>query len=737
MIFALVPLLLAFQAPSPEGPLAETAGADLAGTRAHYLRVETELLGRDVSHLSPELRAARIDVLEEFRRYRQAQDFTRWHEPGVRVPVFVDADGRHCAVANLLRYTGESELVARVARDANHAWVANLAGDADFESWLSRTGLTFEEAARIQGPAVPVGAFGPNVSTAGPGEVPTSIPTGWESPSGSGSGTGPNTPAPTSPDTPAPSPRTPVPSPGTPGAGPGAPVTGPGSDVPPTYADTPFNDWMLWWEFNKLQWFDLRPLAAGPISGDGLGADPLVVARNAARPLLRAELHSPNASVRAAAAVAYGRAAGARAIEDLKPLLEDPARQVRLAALAGLAASASEQGVHALLEVVGAKDDPGHGLRAAAVVALGAARAEGFGKGVESLLPALLRDHGDDEAFALLTLPRLAAEARVDAEAKTRSGLFLKRGERSREAPAVRARATGALRGVKQADLLPRLLDAVGGRSLEQRRAAALTLGSVEGAREPLMTAFELEKEPLARGFLLTSIGRQGGEQARDFIAHQLEHGPRAVRPWAALALGILADEDEDDEARRILREAYGDEKNRASRGAYLLALGIARDDQAEELLVEALDAGDASTRSYAAQALGRVGGPVSHEALRRALLTEVTPITRSAMAQALAQRGDDVDAGILLEELTRASDPIVRMQLAVAVGSHGSPAAVEGLLERLEQRRLTGEARAAAISGLAIALSGRERLTLADASADSNHTVFPGWFVEVLQQPL
>jgi HEAT repeat protein len=672
------------------GPANRESAQDDAFQRAqaHYLLVAEELAAADHPGLSPEVAGRRGELLQELLRYRAAGDFTRNPEAGVRQPLFVDAAGNHCAVANLLRFTGETELVARVAAASNDAFIADLSGDAAFRTWLGRVGLTFDEAARIQFPALPHG-----------------------------------------------------PSPATPTGNPFSnPLTGGSLGNSMTAAGEAFTDWGIWWEFNKLEWMRPRPLGLGaPWTGDGprAGEEPLAVARRAARAQLAQELTSTSASVRASAALAYARAAGAEALPELERLLGDPAREVRLAALFGCAATGSEEGVHALLGIVASDEEPGPDLRAAAVVALGAACAEGHGAGVAGMLPSLLRERGDDEAYALFVLPALAPGDELLAEAKRASGLFDGRRSDPDGAEMVVQRATGALsRGPAQEVLTP-LLHAAGGHDAEVRRAAALALGEVDGALAPLMSAYEGESEPLARGFALLAIGRQGGEAARGFLARELAQGPSQARPWCALALGILAERDGDAEACAALRKGYAREKNRTSRGAYLLALGIARDRGAQELLIDALAASDSATRSYAAQGLGLLAVPAGREALRASLAVEGTPLVRTAMAQALALHGDPRDAGLLLSELRSVQSPLLRAQVAAALGFHGSSAAVDGLLASLRRSDLSGESRAAAVAALAVGLSGRDRMTLGAASAWSNYAAFPGWFLEALQQPL
>ncbi|MDI1429144.1 hypothetical protein [Polyangium sorediatum] len=118
---------------------------------AHFRAVLAELRARDTSHLSPDQRAARAGLIAELQRYARTGRFPRNLDfPGIRMPYFVDAFGTRCAMAHLIEATGEADLVARVARSANNAFVREIEGDAVLRAWLDRAGLTAAEAARIQ-----------------------------------------------------------------------------------------------------------------------------------------------------------------------------------------------------------------------------------------------------------------------------------------------------------------------------------------------------------------------------------------------------------------------------------------------------------------------------------------------------------------------------------------------------------------------------------------------------------
>src|SRR5262245_58636680 len=119
---------------------------------AHYRRVEQELRGASPA-LDAQRADARAQVIDLLHAYWTRANFgINAGFPGRREPYFVDDDGRRCAVAFLLDATGCGALTDRIAANANHAWVADLVGDAELAAWLDAHGLSAAEAARIQDP---------------------------------------------------------------------------------------------------------------------------------------------------------------------------------------------------------------------------------------------------------------------------------------------------------------------------------------------------------------------------------------------------------------------------------------------------------------------------------------------------------------------------------------------------------------------------------------------------------
>lgn len=101
--------------------------------------------------LSPSQRLVRVLLLDELARYRSRAVFPKNRDfPAGLRPSFVDAGGTRCAMAHLLEFGGEGALVARIARERNHAYVRELADEARLVAWLTAAGITLAEAAAIQ-----------------------------------------------------------------------------------------------------------------------------------------------------------------------------------------------------------------------------------------------------------------------------------------------------------------------------------------------------------------------------------------------------------------------------------------------------------------------------------------------------------------------------------------------------------------------------------------------------------
>ena len=96
-------------------------------------------------------RQARSRRLGALDRYRKARAFPKNRSfPGLMVPIFVDHEGTHCAMGQLIAEAGGADLVGHVRETRNYARIAQMADIPELLDWLERNGLTAAEAAMIQ-----------------------------------------------------------------------------------------------------------------------------------------------------------------------------------------------------------------------------------------------------------------------------------------------------------------------------------------------------------------------------------------------------------------------------------------------------------------------------------------------------------------------------------------------------------------------------------------------------------
>ncbi len=733
----LLPLLVLALHNAPSDTIVLPVSDQVLATSVHYSAVLDELVAADTSRLSDVQRAARAQLVEALRAYRDRADFGRGSDEGARVPYFVDREGRRCAVAELLHVTGELGLIERVRATNNHAWILDLAGDAAFEDWLDRHGLGFDEAARVQSP-VPTDNH------------PQQTGGGTQTPAG-GSYTGPGDTAPSGggarPSGPSGG-KAPGPSTGGPGsvvAGGGSAPAGRGPTAAP--APTPVNmtttsddGWWLWWEYAKLEFLvpNRLSLANSILTGDdaaGAFRDAIARARRAQLPLFTAAASAPDSAVRGAAAIALGQSAGRDAVEPLVKLLDDASQDVRHRAMLALGATGSPSAAIVLLRIArtgshvdGSRSDVSPYARSIAIVSLALARRAGLDEAVDTAVAALVRERQKDEREGIALA---AMFHHVIAPAPELEKLALEFALDDSQSPSVRCRAIEALGSTRAPANLAKLQTFLSGPRMDMRRSAAIALGVTRDASvlPALMTAHELEAEGLTRGFILIAIGRIGGAKAHGFLSKVLEQGENGQRRWAALALGVLARSTNDPETSKLLRAAWAGEKNAEARGAYWLACGLVRDESAiPGLAHELATAADARQRMYAATALSLVGGARCAAILRERLPKETNPMARVGITQALGILGENQDVTGMRAALDQLAEPGLQGLAATALAFHGTQESLAQLSDLSQSDAGPRVRRAASIEGLGLMLARSKPLVLADLSRQMNYTVMPDW---------
>lgn len=112
-----------------------------SGQRAHLLAALTGYRHNGVfphNHVSESGRTRPVEVEGAFD-----------DRPGA-TPVFVDEHDTPCAVAHLMRVSGATELVDRIQRTRNTAYVHELVDVPGVGEWVASSGFTLDELAQIQ-----------------------------------------------------------------------------------------------------------------------------------------------------------------------------------------------------------------------------------------------------------------------------------------------------------------------------------------------------------------------------------------------------------------------------------------------------------------------------------------------------------------------------------------------------------------------------------------------------------
>lgn len=186
--------------------------------------------------------------------------------------------------------------------------------------------------------------------------------------------------------------------------------------------------------------------------------------------------------------------------------------------------------------------------------------------------------------------------------------------------------------------------------------------------------------------------------------------GDASLKTWAALALGVhvhgLAEHSGPGlhTQQKVLSAAARTERSPQVAGAFLLALGLARDPDSNELLRQRFDyfEGSGDTRGYTAMALGMAQDHRSLTRLHEELLeARYRPGLLVALATGCGLLGDKTAVGRLIEALNEGRGVAAQASLAQALGRIGDRSAIDPLLAILGDKQSPELARAFAASAL------------------------------------
>lgn len=229
------------------------------------------------------------------------------------------------------------------------------------------------------------------------------------------------------------------------------------------------------------------------------------------------------------------------------------------------------------------------------------------------------------------------------------------------------------------------------------RRSAALAVGYLPAdaaTLKALRHTLDRAKDAVTRNFAAVSLGRIGGDGTVKALVSGVTGGRAQSRAYCALALGIRCHSSNDErdraEALRALRRGFDKTKDPATRGAFALALGIARDHESGPSIAKVLGKGGSPTlRGDCAVALGMIGYRRAMEELTEALHeSRHDPLFRERVAIGLGLLGSREAVGPLLASLRGGATVSTLNATTAALGLVGDRDAIEPVIALLDDRR-------------------------------------------------
>ena len=496
--------------------------------------------------------------------------------------------------------------------------------------------------------------------------------------------------------------------------------------------------WQVWWESNKFDFIELRRVGDAPYTGQGREAGTpeqrearLAAVRMRLRdeilPALRDLTGAPDPSVRAHAAVAPGKLRDEDGVDVVRGLLDDPSLDVRRSAMLALGIMQSGRGSYLLMNIADdtrsgrsmlgetsiSVDDRGTALMASCLRG---------GRTTEQLLQGLMADPGQVH-------PELLAMACESAGLMGSTRLIRPLIDVAFDGDLpeyVRSAATSALGRIGDPSVAPALVELLDG-ALEPRRAAAAALGYVahpgeERILDRLAQVLESENDAPTRHFTAISMGRIGGAAARVRLLDAFEDAPADMRPWLALALGLVERQAPADQVPGLLIARLAQESNSDTRAAYLIALGLTRSEQGLEVLREATRQGHVELAGQAALALGLTGQPRAEAMLREVLAEATTPYLLRQAALGIGVLGDTNSVPHLLDLIRSTANPFVASYAALGIAMTGDEDAVGSLLAVVDRQHESGVAATFAVAAVGQLFDSDRRPALSRLAAADNY---------------
>ena len=575
--------------------------------------------------------------------------------------------------------------------------------------------------------------------TVAPSSQPPGSPTPPPAPTPSPSPSPTPTPTPTpypggASPTPSPTPS-PVPSGASPAAGmPGRSAGASGTSVQRRNirsAQASFQDWDFWWGFNKDQYLKLKEnLYNQRVDSETadffFGRRTQHGAKDTCRPtpeFIRVNLiprflealGADQPDIRDSACVALGKVGGATEVPHLVRMVRDKVKSVREGAVIGLGLLQVQESIPPLLAILevtreGQKirnREPEYRLRAFAATSLGLIGDNDKGE-VKNLLKRISADKHINRNITVnctIGLGLLKGDPAYLEDITSHLDMLATRNARKNDW--IRAHAVVALgriheRNKLQVDegILKRIAClARRDRSNHVRRSAIIVLGSLVKNPDAQPKIVKLLRSEFARGkdnqcrhFAAISLGQIGGEAAFKTLRRGVLQERNQRGAYAALGLAILCEkllEDKTHLDRRLsglntLRAGFAKMRSPQIKGGMAIALGIARDYNAGQLLLTTMKKSqDIALRGYLAIALGMINYTNAVEYLTHMLDASTNlPLLKQQVAIGLGLMGTREIIPPLINSMKNASSTYAMGSVTKALGLIGDRTAIQPLVD-------------------------------------------------------
>jgi len=222
-----------------------------------------------------------------------------------------------------------------------------------------------------------------------------------------------------------------------------------------------------------------------------------------------------------------------------------------------------------------------------------------------------------------------------------------------------------------------------------------------------------------------------GLKDIRRHLMTTLAKGKSRVKPWAALAVGVMEEkrdalgEPMSSDALAALRSSFKKEGSPADAGAYAVAVGICKDQESKSILLEKLDKfTDDEARGHMTIGLGLMNANDAIEPIQEIVAkSKYRAALLKSAATSLGLLGDKQVVPQLIEMLRNEGRSLAtQAAIASALGFIGDTRSVDPLVEMLQSEDLTDKARAFAAVALGIVADKEDLPWNSKISVDINY---------------